>query len=150
MVVLTTAFAALLSLPCALAMAIRSDSAAVRRVWVRRSRADRAAYCRLEQGLRDAVLPIPPAVFTIEHAAAELQRLDRQRQIGPSYGSERWLAGVLRAYDEWLQVACGCLGISQHLSTLHGLDREIERVRMEGELTAAGLRLSSTAHRRSD
>jgi hypothetical protein len=149
-VVLTTAFAALLSLPCALAMVIRSDGAAARRVWVRRSRADQAAYCRLEQGLRDGLPPTPPAVFTIEHAAAELRRLDRQRQIGPTYGSEKWLGGVLRAYDEWLQVACGCLGITQHLSTLHGVDREIERVRMEGELTAAGLQLSSTADRRSD
>ena len=149
-VVLTTALAALLSLPCALAIVSRSDSAAARRVWVRRSRADQAAYCRLEQGLRDVVPPIPPALFTIEHAAAELRRLDRQRQIGPIYGSEKWLVGVLRAYDEWLQVACGCLGISQHLSALHGVDREIERLRMEGELTAAGLRLSSAARRRSE
>jgi len=151
MVVLTTAFAALLSLPCALAMVIRSDSAAIRRVWVRRSRADRATLCRLDQGLRDVVpAPIRPGPHTIEHAAAELRRLDRQRQIGPTYGSEMWLGAVLRAYDEWLQVACGCLGISQHLSALHGVDREIERVRMEGELTAAGLRLSSVADRRSE
>jgi hypothetical protein len=59
-----------------------------------------------------------------------------------------WLGAVLRAYDEWLQVACGCLGISQHLSALDGIDRQIERMRMEGELTAAGLQVHSAAERR--
>jgi hypothetical protein len=151
MVVLTTAFAALLSLPCALAMVIRSDGAAIRRVWVRRSRADRDTLCLLDQGLRDVMTPsIRSGRPSIEQVAAELRRLDRQRQIGPAHGSEKWLVAVLRAYDEWLQVACGCLGISQHLSTLHGVDREIERLRMEGELTAAGLRLNSAADRRSE
>jgi hypothetical protein len=151
MVVLTTAFAALLSLPCALAMVIRSDGAAIRRVWVRRSRADRDTLCLLDQELRDVrTPPIRSGRPSFEQAAAELRRLDRQRQIGPSHGSEKWLVAVLRAYDEWLQVACGCLGISQHLSTLHGVDREIERLRMEGELTAAGLRLNSVADRRSE
>ena len=145
-VVLTTAFAALLSLPCALAMVIRSDSAAIRRGWVRRSDADQAALCLVEQGLRDAP---PPPVRTgppsVEHAFAELRRLDRQRQAGPTSGSEKWMIAVLQGYDEWLQVACGCLGISQHLAGLHGVDRQIERLRMEGELTAAGLQLNSVA-----
>lgn len=151
MVVLTTACAALLSIPCALAMVIRSDGAAVRRVWVRRSRADRAAFGRLEQGLRDGTpAPAQTGLPSIEHAVAELRRLDRQRQSGPTFGSEKLLLAGLRAYDEWLQVACGCLGISQHLSALHGIDRQIERVRMEGELTAAGLPLHSAAHRRPE
>ena len=151
MVVLTTALAALLSLPCALVLVIRSDSAAIRRVWVRRSRADRATLGRLEQDLRTVVSPpIGPGRPSIEHAAAELRRLDWQRQNGSTAGSEMWLVAVLRAYDEWLQVACGCLGISQHLSALDGIDRQIERVRMEGELTAAGLHVHSVARRRPD
>jgi hypothetical protein len=148
MVVLTTACAALLSLPCALTIAIRSDNAAIRRVWVRRSRADQAAYCLLEQGFRDGTpAPVRASRPSVEHAAAELRRLDQQRRSGLTFGSEMWLVAVLRAYDEWLQVACGCLGISQHLSALDGIDRQIERVRMEGELTAAGLQVHSPADR---
>jgi hypothetical protein len=145
-VVLTTALAALLSLPCALALVIRSDSTAIRRSWVRRSRADQAALCLVEQGLPDVLPPpIRTGRATVEHAFAELRRLDRQRQVGPTSGSEMWLGAILRAYDEWLQVACGCLGISQHLSGLDGVDRQIERLRMESELAAAGLRLRSAA-----
>lgn len=149
MVVLTTALAALLSLPCALAMVIRSDGAAIRRVWIRRSRADQAALCLVDRGLRDVhTPPMQVGRLSIEHACAELRRLDRQRHIDATRGSERWRGAVLRAYDEWLQVACGCLGISQHLSGLGGVDRQIERLRMESELMAAGLRLHSVAHRR--
>jgi hypothetical protein len=59
-----------------------------------------------------------------------------------------WVVAVLRAYDQWLQVACGCLGISQHLAGLDGVDRQIERLRMESELTAAGLQLDSGTRRR--
>jgi hypothetical protein len=147
-VVLMTAFVALLSLPCALVLVIRSDSAAVRRTWVRRSRADRAALCLVDQGLRDV---LPPPIRTgppsIEHAFAELRRLHVQRQIGRAYGSEKWVVAVLRAYDQWLQIACGCLGISQHLAGLHGVDRQIERVRVESELRAAGLHLNAIARR---
>lgn len=150
MVVLTTACAALLSLPCAVAMVIRSDNAVTRRAWVRRSRADRAALCIVEQGLRDSAPPIRTGRPSIEQAVAELRRLDRQRRTGPTSGSEMWLVAVLRAYDEWLQVACGCLGISHHLAGLDGLDRQIERLRMESELSAAGLRFSSVVHRRPE
>jgi hypothetical protein len=144
--VLMTAFAALLSLPCALVLVIRSDNATVRRSWIRRGRADQAALCLVEQGLCD-VPPIRTARPSVEHAFAELCRLDRQRQVGPTSGSEKWLLAVQRAYDEWLQVACGCLGISQRLSGLHGVDRQIERLRIEDELVAVGLRLKSVVRR---
>ena len=151
MVVLTTAFAALLSLPCALLMIIRSDSLVVRRVWMRRNRAHLVALRCLEQDLQDGIpRPLGSGRPSLEQAAAELRRLDRQRHSGPTAGSEKWLVAVLHAYDQWLQVACGCLGITQELSSLCGMDREIERLRMESELTAAGLRLRSAAPRRNE
>jgi hypothetical protein len=147
-VVLTTAFAALLCLPCAVFVAIRSEHTTIRRVRVRRSRAELAALRRLDQGLRDlmpapirSALPSTSALPSIEQATAELRRLDRQRRTGPTSGSEMWLAAVLRAYDQWLQVACWRLGVTQQLSALDGIDRDFERLRVESELTAAGLQV---------
>ena len=39
------------------------------------------------------------------------------------------------------------LGITEHLAELNGVDREIERVRVEGLLHAAGLTLPAPAPR---
>jgi hypothetical protein len=55
-----------------------------------------------------------------------------------------WLRAVPRQdaeYDEALAAACRCLGISEHLGEVSGLDLEIERLRVEGALTDAGLHL---------
>ena len=60
-----------------------------------------------------------------------------------TYGSEKWLTALANAYDEWLQVACQYLAVTHHLARLDGLDRDIERLRVEGELVAAGLELPS-------
>ena len=43
--------------------------------------------------------------------------------------------------EDRLQVACRHLDVSHHLSTLDGMDRELERLRIEAELIAAGLHL---------
>jgi hypothetical protein len=40
-------------------------------------------------------------------------------------------------------VACHRLSITHHLAKLDGMDRDIERVRLEGELSAAGIKLPS-------
>jgi hypothetical protein len=50
---------------------------------------------------------------------------------------------VVRAYDERLQMASRCLGVAEHLDGLEGVDRDIERVRVETELESAGLSLRS-------
>lgn len=148
MVVLTTAFAALLSLPCAVAVAIRSDKAAIRRAWIRRGRTDRAMLRRLDHRLCDVIPPpIRPGLPSLEQAAAELRRLDRQRRSGSACGSQQWTGAVLRAYDEWLKVACTCLGVTHHLSVLDGMDLHIERVRVEGALRAAGCEVRSALGR---
>jgi hypothetical protein len=89
-------------------------------------------------------------VPTIEQLAADLRRLDRQRHGGVSTESAAWSAAVLQAYDDRLRLASRCLGVAEHLGSLGGMDREIERVRVEGELQAAGLALRSTAHRPPD
>ena len=54
----------------------------------------------------------------------------------------------MRAYDERLRLACRCLEVPEHLAELEGIDLEIERVRVEGELIGAGLVLG--AARRGD
>lgn len=132
-------------------MVFRSDSVVIRRAGSRRSRAELLTLRCLDQNLRDAApAPTKPGQPSIEQAAAELRRLDRQRHSGPTSGSEMWMVAVLRAYDQWLQVACGCLGITQDLSALCGMDREIERLRMESELKAAGLQLQSGTRRTRD
>ncbi|WP_127502213.1 hypothetical protein [Actinoplanes solisilvae] len=53
----------------------------------------------------------------------------------------RYLIIVHRAYDEQLELACEALSLTTHLASLEGLDREIERVRIEGLLERSGLRV---------
>jgi hypothetical protein len=151
LLVLAAALVTLLCLPCAVAMLVCADDLTVRRAWSRRGRAELLALHRLDRELRDAGHPPMPggAVMpTIEQLAADLRRLDGQRQAGPSMSSERWSAAVLHAYDQRLQLACRYLSVAQHLAAAHGIDRDIERIRLEAELQAAGLEFRSVAHRR--
>jgi hypothetical protein len=141
-VVLTGALFALLCLPCAVATVLRADQRAVRRAWARRHPREIRQLRQLERQVR--ALPRPPAdgpLPCIEQIAAELRRLDRQRRSGPTTESTLWLAAVLRAYDEWLRLACRSLGVVEYLQPLEGVDRDIERIRLEAELQANGLPL---------
>jgi hypothetical protein len=79
-----------------------------------------------------------PSCAPIEQIAADLRRLGRQR-VGIATRSHVWFTAVQRAYDDRLQVACGQLGIAEYLGTLTGIDLDLERVRVEGLLQAAGL-----------
>jgi hypothetical protein len=147
--VLAAALVALLCLPCAVAVLICADDLAVRRAWSRRARADLVALHCLDRDLHAArPRPAPAGAPAIEQVAADLRRLDRQRHTGPTTTSERWAEAVLLAYDERLKLACGYLAVNQHLAALDGLDRELERVRIESELHAAGLKLRSVVDRR--
>jgi hypothetical protein len=157
-VVLTGALLTLLSVPCALAVIVNSDEVTLKRAWVRKSPNDRRALRVLDRklsgdGLGTSRPPSPgrsaceerqPA---IEQIAAELRRLDRQRRCGPTAESEAWSAAVACAYDEWLRAACRRLNVAEHLSMLEGVDRDIERLRIEGELQTAGVVLRSVADR---
>jgi len=114
-----------------------------RRAWSRRNRADWRALRRLDRTINQ-----PPAIDRlgvqrrlppVEQIAAELRRLNHQRNHGLSTESEKWSAAVATAYDAWLLAACRRLNITEHLTVLAGIDRDIERLRLEGQLETAGL-----------
>jgi hypothetical protein len=104
-----------------------------RREWRRLARLDRC----FDRHLAAEVSPASPPFETV---AADLRRLHSQR-AGIALRSVVWFTAIERAYDERLRLACQRLGIDEHLDELTGVDREIERVRLEGELEAAGLTL---------
>jgi hypothetical protein len=156
-VVLMAALVALLCLPCALFRMIRSESA-MRRAWVRRARLERPRLGHLERtlvvpsaspslaarsdGPACGCGPVPSELGmpTFDQVLFELRRLDRQRLGGVTQQSDEWARAVVGSYDRWLQIACTYLSVSHHLSCLTDhLDREIERLRVEAELAAAGL-----------
>jgi len=139
---------ALACLPCLVAILVTADVAAESiwrgaRRWLRGIRARRSAR-RLARraGLSTPAPDAKPAGPPIEQIAADLRRLGRQR-IGVATRSPVWFAAVQRAYDDRLSLACLELEIPQHLRELTGIDLEIERVRIEGELAAAGIGLVS-------
>jgi hypothetical protein len=86
---------------------------------------------------------------TIEQIAADLRRLHTHR-LGVAGRSRVWQSAVQQAYDEQLGLACACLGVVEHLRDLVGVDLEIERLRVEGELQAAGLVLPSATGERPE
>ena len=142
--VLGAALLVLLCLPCAVAALVGVDQLAVRRAWAHRRRRDAPLLLRLDRQLSgEAILPVPLTVVCIEQIAADLRRLDRQRRLGPTTCSQRWLAEVVRAYDERLQMASRCLGVPERLAGLKGAERDVERERVEDALESAGLSLRS-------
>ena len=142
--VLGAALLVLLCLPCAVAALVGVDQLAVRRAWAHRRRGDAHLLLRLDRQLSgEAILPVPLTVVCIEQIAADLRRLDRQRRSGPTTCSQRWLAEVVRAYDERLQMASRCLGVPERLAGLEGAERDVERERVEDALESAGLSLRS-------
>ncbi|MFU8870944.1 hypothetical protein [Micromonospora sp. SL4-19] len=76
----------------------------------------------------------------LEQLATDLRRLGGHR-LAAADRSVVWHGAVISAYDERLRAACQALGVTEHLAELDGVDREIERVRVEGLLHAAGLTL---------
>ncbi|MEV4344332.1 hypothetical protein AB0J83_07635 [Actinoplanes sp. NPDC049596] len=141
--VLTAALVVPIFVPYAVATMIRRDEARRRRDTARNSPEGRALH-RLDRYMQhnDPVAALAgrgPA--PIEQLAFDLRRLHRQQRGGPSLGSQRWTAAVLVAYDERLCMACECLGVRENLRPLAGFDRELERLRVEDELEAAGLEL---------
>lgn len=84
-------------------------------------------------GIAPAWLPQPvaaqagPAPVPFEEVVARLRDLPRADA----------------RYDDALVAVCLCLGVTHHLPELTGLDREIERLRVEGALIDAGIILST-------
>jgi hypothetical protein len=102
----------------------------------------------IEQWIRrlaNRIWPPPerPAGPPIERIGRDARRL--RAELVPNAGTPmaRRVA-VARAYDELLAEACRALGIPDTLTGLApGADRDAERLHVEHELNAAGLRLSA-------
>jgi hypothetical protein len=87
--------------------------------------------------------PAPPAGPPIERIARDARRLRAELVAAEGTPMARRVA-VSRAYDDLLVDACRALGIPDTLSSLPpGTEREAERLHVEHELTAAGVRLSA-------
>lgn len=155
-VLVAVALVALLCVPCTLALVLFADLVLMRLIesMSRAAHQSRVRWesARLERstglargwpGLRTRQVPSvqPPTDPPFEKVAADLRRLARQR-VAMAARSPVWVAAVQRAYDERLQVACRELEIAEYLQQLDGVDLDIERVRVEGLLAAAGLRLA--------
>ena len=106
------------------------------------SRRDRRRLAKLDKCFGSEPVPqLSTDTVPIEKVAADLRRLRRQR-AGIAQRSPVWRSAIEDAYDDRLCLACERLGIAEHLMQLAGVDREIERVRLEGELQAAGIALN--------
>jgi predicted NAD/FAD-binding protein len=76
----------------------------------------------------------------IQQVAADLRRLRRQLERLPKGASYVRVAGVQRAYDEVLVIACAELEVDTTLSeTPAGQQRDLERLRVEFMLGECGL-----------
>jgi hypothetical protein len=152
------AFVGVAAIPCALGLLIIAFDETIGRFWgaVRRTvagfthrigarllggrlgqrwRLARIAMAlRVERKLEHSEPTSPP----IQQVAADLRRLNRQR-LSIAMRSRVWFTAVQHAYDDRLGVACRQLGIEQHLAELTGMDLDLERIRVEGLLEAAGL-----------
>jgi hypothetical protein len=147
---------ALMSTPCLLIMAVNIDGPAERvgrlirrclrwllapgrrafRRLARAVRLDRPG--RLSRSGRRPTAPVVADCPPIERVAADLRRLGRQR-YGVALRSPVWQQAVQRAYDERLRQACRQLDIEEHLVEVASIDLELERIRVQAALTAAGL-----------
>jgi hypothetical protein len=86
--------------------------------------------------------PEPPAGPPIECIASDVRRL-RAELLATAPGTPMARrVGVRQAYDDLLVDACRALGVPDTLSGMpSGTERDAERLRVEYELEAAGLRL---------
>ncbi|MEV6814359.1 hypothetical protein [Micromonospora sp. NPDC051296] len=155
LLLLAVALAAVVFLPVLIALVVCADEVLDRLTcgyaeW-RERRRERRLIARLDQAVDADELASRVDLDALDRAdrrpleqlAADLRCLRRER-VGGMGPAVVWHSSVLDAYDERLRLACRALGITEHLAELTGVDREIERVRVEGVLDAAGLRLPAT------
>jgi hypothetical protein len=90
--------------------------------------------------LRDRRRPPSPTHPPIERLAADLRRVDKAIRELPDGVSIVRRRGTQQAYDALLRQACDALCVPAELDTMpDGLDRDLERARVEVELQRAGL-----------
>jgi hypothetical protein len=98
------------------------------------------AVCRRLRRHRAAPAPGGPPV---EQVAADLRRVRRTLAALPSGTSAVRRNGTRQAYDELLCTACRELGVEHRLAELpEGVDRDLERLRVEDALCRNGFVLS--------
>ncbi len=149
---LTLAFIAGACLPAAIAALFCADEiidrVACRWAEWREGRRERRTIARLDRAIEADALTrdIDLTEFdregrrSLQQVAADLRRLGGHR-LAATGRSVIWHGSVIGAYDDRLRDACRALGLTEHLGELTGVDREIERLRVEGLLHAAGLTL---------
>lgn len=90
--------------------------------------------------LRRKPRPDPLATPPVEQIAADLRRVHRLLMRMPEGASYARRRGAEQAYEDLLAAACRAVGIEHQLGGLpDGLDRDIERLRVEAALQQAGL-----------
>jgi len=90
--------------------------------------------------LREKHLKPEPQGPPIERVAADLRRVHRLLVDYPSGTPAARRFGTRQAYDELLTQACRQIGVPHRLGELpEGMDREIERLRVEQSLRERGL-----------
>ena len=95
-------------------------------------------WCRLVPKVKPE--PPPPRV-PLERITADLCRLSTALRDVPPEASRARKQGLLLAYDDVLGKAALALDVRQALADLPlGMDRDLERIRVECELRDAGLR----------
>jgi hypothetical protein len=95
-------------------------------------------WCRVIPKARPE--PPPPRV-PLEKIAADLCRLTTAIRDVPPEASRARKHGLLLAYDDVLAKAALALDVPEVLTELSlGMDRDLERMRVEGALRAVGLR----------
>ncbi|HUQ59300.1 hypothetical protein [Lentzea sp.] len=84
--------------------------------------------------------PLVPEHRPIERIAADLRRVRRSRAcFGPGESAIKKI-GARQAYDALLVQACAALGVEHRLRELpEGVEREVERFRVESRLRDQGL-----------
>jgi hypothetical protein len=148
--VVVAALLGLLLLPCVVAMLLCADELLDRFAWAvarrREARRERWVLTDLDRALDGAMAAQQNALRekerddlpSLQELAADLRRLGRLR-LDVATRSPVWHAAIQRAYDDRLRLACRYLDVDEHLTELGGVDLEIERVRVEGELVGMGL-----------
>jgi hypothetical protein len=85
--------------------------------------------------------PPPPPRVPLERIVADLCRLSTAMRYVPAEASKARKHGLLLAYDDVLGQAALALDVPHALSELPlGMDRDLERMRVEGALRESGLR----------
>ncbi|WP_439378426.1 hypothetical protein [Amycolatopsis lexingtonensis] len=95
---------------------------------------------RLIHWIRSRRVTPAPSGPPIERVAADLRRVHRLLVDYPSGTPAARRFGTRQAYDELLTQACRQVGVAHRLAELpEGMDREIERLRVEQSLRERGL-----------